>query len=189
MQIRKKILCQLFVLPLLLACSKKEPPRPDPVLQLKELGQLATVEYELSKVVRARDEDTWYKIGERRMLVSCRATIKAGINLADIRDVDIVTDGKRITVKLPPPQVLTFSLPPENIRVVYSDVGHFRDPFSQAEINAIMQQAEAQIRRQADSLDILPKAESGAASFVRQFFEQAGYEEVVVTTRYRETSR
>lgn len=169
------------------ACREAPPAaRPNPVFQLREMGQLATTEYELSKVVRARDEDTWYKVGERRMLVSCRAQIKAGIDLSQIRDIDIQADGDRISIKLPPPQILTFSIPPENIKVVYSDVGPFRSPFSQAETNAIMQQAERQIRRQADSLNILQQAQEGAAVFVRNFFQQAGYKEVDISYRYRE---
>lgn len=188
MQIRKKIYWSLCVL-LLAACRQSPPaPRPNPALQLREMGQLATTEYELSKVVRARDEATWYKVGERRMLVSCRARIKAGIDLSQIRDIDIKAQGDKISIKLPAPQILTFSIPPENIRVVYSDVGLFRTPFSQAETNAIMQQAEKQIRRQADSLNILQKAQEGAAVFVRNFFEQAGYKEVTVTYRYKETT-
>lgn len=186
MQIRKKIYWSLCVL-LLAACRQSPPaPKPNPVLQLREMGQLATTEYELSKVVRARDEATWYKVGERRMLVSCRARIKAGIDLSQIRDIDIKVQGDKISIKLPPPQILTFSIPPENIRVVYSDVGLFRTPFSQAETNVIMQQAEKQIRRQADSLNILQKAQEGAAIFVRNFFEQAGYKEVSITYRYQE---
>lgn len=186
MQIRNKIYCTLLVLLPILGCGKKEPSRPSPVLQLREMGQLATTEWELSKVVRARDEDTWYKWGERRMLITCRARIKAGIDLSQIRDVDIKKEGNNISIKLPPPQIISFSLPPEGIKVAYTDVGPFRDPFSQAETGAIMQQAEVQIRRQADSLNMLQKAADGAATFVKQFFEQAGYENVTVSFRYRE---
>lgn len=186
MQIRNKlysILCVLW----LCGCSEKEPPRPSPVLQLRALGQLATTEFELAKVVRARDEATWYKIGDRRMLITCRANIKAGIDLSQIRDIDLVADGNKLSVTLPPPQILSFSMPPENIRVAYTDVGPFRDPFSQSETNAILQQAEKQIRRQADSLQILPQAAKNSALFVKQFFEQAGYTEVTVKYRYSET--
>lgn len=186
MQIRKKIFWRLCVL-LLASCGQKQAPaKPDPLVQLRELGQLATTEYELSKIVRARDEDSWYKIGERRMLVSCRARVKAGIDLSVLRDTDIEVNGTTITVRLPAPQILTFSLPPENIRVVYSNVGLLRSPFSQAETNGILQQAEQQIRRQADSLNILEQAQQGAALFVRKFFEQAGFTTVHITYRYQE---
>lgn len=186
MQIRKKIFWSLCVL-LLTACGKKQPaPRPNPVVQLREMGQLATTEFELSKIVQARDEDTWYKVGERRMLVSCRARVRAGIDLSQIRDIDVQADGSQVSIKLPPPQIFTFSLPPENIRVVYTDVGILRSPFSQAETNGILQQAEVQIRRQVDSLNILQQAQEGAALFVRRFFEQAGFTTVNITYRYQE---
>lgn len=186
MQIRNKICCLIYVLLLLIGCAKKEPPRPSPLAQLREIGQLATAEYELAKVVRARDEDTWYKWGDRRILITCRARIKAGIDLSQVRDLDIQTTENSISIQLPRPQILSFNMPPQNIKVAYSDVGPLRDPFSQAETNAVMQQAEMQIRRQADSLNILQNAEKGAATFVTRFFESAGYQKVTVTFRYRE---
>lgn len=188
MQIRKKIYWTAFVLPLLCCCAPKPKARPSPVLQLRSLGQLATTEFELAKVVRARDEDTWYKLGERRMLITCSAKIRAGIDLSQIRDIDVEHSKSKITIKLPPPQIISFSMPPENIKVAFMDVGLFRDQFSQAETNAILQQAEVQIRRQADSLNILQKAQEGAVSFITSFFEQAGYEQVSVSVRYRENN-
>lgn len=188
MQIRNKIHCALFVLLLLFGCAKKEPPRPSPIMQLREMGQLATAEYELAKVVRARDEATWYKLGERRILITCRARIKGGIDLSQIRDVDIQTTGNTISIKLPPPQIISFNLPPQNIQVAYTNVGPLRDPFTQAETNSIMQQAERQIRRQADSLNILQKAGANAVTFITRFFEGAGYEQVAVSFRYAEGS-
>lgn len=187
MQIRNKLYSILCVL-LLFGCAKKEPPRPSPALQLRSLGQLATTEYELAKVIRARDEGTWYKVGDRRMLITCRAIIKAGIDLSQVRDMDISSEGSSLTVTLPPPQILSFSLPPENIRVAYTDVGPLRDPFSQSETIAVLQQAEKQIRRQADSLQLLPQAAKNATLFIKQFFEQAGYTEVNVKFRYSETA-
>lgn len=186
MQIRDKICCAIFVLLLISGCAKKKAPRPDPLVQLRQIGQLATAEYELAKVVRARDEDTWYKVGDRRILITCRAHIKAGIDLSQIRDLDIQKGENSIQIQLPPPQIISFSLPPQNIKVAYTDIGPLRDPFSQAETNAIMQQAEMQLRHQADSLNILKKAADGAATFITRFFEGAGYENVTVTFRYRE---
>jgi hypothetical protein len=150
------------------------------VLQLRELGQLATVEMEVAKVIRARDEDTWYKIGERRMLLSCRARVKAGIDLSQMKESDIERGENSIRVKLPPPQLISFSMPPENIKVAYTEIGPFRDRFSTAETDFILEQAEKQIRRQVDSLNILPRARQGAITFVTRFFVQAGIEQVVV---------
>ncbi|WP_132055704.1 DUF4230 domain-containing protein [Pseudocnuella soli] len=179
-QISKKIYLAATAFVLLCGCAKKEPPQTPPLLQLRQIGQLATAEMEVSKVVRARDEDTWYKLGERRMLITCRARIKAGVNLEQLKETDVVQQGGSIRIKLPLPQIISFSMPPEAIRVSYTDIGHFRDPFSQTETNAIMKQAESQIRRQADSLDILARAKAGAVTFITRFFVQAGFEEVIV---------
>lgn len=151
-----------------------------PILQLRQLGQLATTEMEVAKVVRARDENTWYKFGERRMLLTCRARIKAGVDLTQLKESDVISTENKIRIKLPPPQIISFSMPPESIKVAYSEIGPFRDPFSQTETNWILEQAERQIRRQADSLNLLPRAREGAVTFFTRYFVQAGFEEVIV---------
>lgn len=179
-QISKKIYSAATTLVLLYSCANKEAPQTPPLFQLRQIGQLATAEMEVAKVVRARDEDTWYKLGERRMLITCRARIKAGVNLEQLQDADVIYNENRIRIKLPQPQIISFSMPQEAIRVAYTDIGHFRDPFSQTETDAILEQAEKQIRRQADSLDILARARAGAVTFLTRFFEQAGFEEVVI---------
>src|SRR5919107_1578291 len=112
MQIRNKICCFIFVLLITISCAEKKQPRPAPLAQLREIGQLATAEYELAKVVRARDEDTWYKLGDRRILITCRARVKAGVDLSQVRDVDIQTTENSIAIQLPRPQILSFNMPP-----------------------------------------------------------------------------
>lgn len=176
----KKKLFAVAAFLLVFGCSSEKKHRASSILELKELGKLATVEYLVSKVVRARDDQTWYKIGERKILISCKASIRAGVDLSKIGAQQIKQSENSISIQLPPPEIISFSLPPEKIKVEYVEVGIFRHRFNQSEIEGIMVQAERQIRRQMDSLNILQKAQESAATFVRHFFQQAGFEEVTV---------
>jgi hypothetical protein len=162
-----------------LSCQRKPDPK-DMVLQLRELNELATVEYTVSKIVKASDDQTWYKFGDRKILMSCRATIKAGIDLNGLQAKDIIVDGESISLELPDAQIFSVNLRPEDIRTEYEEVGIFRSEFSAAERNQLMAQGEAQIRRQAASTDILRSAETQASLLLGNFLRSLGYKEVKI---------
>ena len=176
-----KFFFTIFFLLFLMGCSEKKPEQKSPVLTLKEMGKLATAEYIITKVVRASDNKTWYKIGDRKILISCKASIKAGVDLTKIAETSVDNDLKKISIKLPPPQVLSFNLSPQNIKVEYTEVGLLRNKFSNAEIDGIMQQAETQIKNQIAAMGILQTARENAGTFIRNFFTNAGFEEVAIT--------
>ena len=71
------------------------------------MKQLSLVEYRVSKIIKADDEGAWYKLGDRKILLSCTAYLKAGIDLAAFGpdDVDIDWTGNRVTVTIPQSEV------------------------------------------------------------------------------------
>ena len=164
----------LFVL---CSCSQKKE-AVDTVLQLKELSELATVEYNISKIIKASDDQTWYKLGDRKILMSCQASVKAGIDLSQIKAENISINGKEITLELPKASILSVNIRPENIRTEYEEVGLFRSDFSAAERNQLMAQGEKQIRNSIESTGILRTAETNASLFIGQFLRQLGYQQV-----------
>lgn len=180
-QIRYKTLFYCVILGACFGCSAPEKSRPPAVFSLQRLGKLATAEYRITRIVKARDNQTWYKIGDRNILISCAASVKAGIDFTALKPQQVTEQPHKIFVQLPPPQILSLSIPPDGIKVAYTDVGMFRDPFTNAEINAIMQTAEGQIRRQITSLAILTTARTNATAFVTRFLTNTGFKEVYVS--------
>lgn len=176
---------KVFALGLLLisalhGCSKKaEEERPD-IFELKEMSDLATVEYTVTKIIKASDNKTWYKVGTRKILMSCEAHIKAGIDMSKINANNFTINDKEITVHLPPPKIISFSIPPEKIRTEYQETGAFRDKFSSKERDALALQAEKQIRNNLQSLGIFEQAKANTGLFVTTFLQQLGYETVHV---------
>jgi hypothetical protein len=162
---------------LFIGCSEKKSAA-DTVMQLKELSELATVEYTITKIIKASDDQTWYKIGDRKILMSCQATVKAGIDLSQLKAEDISISGDEITLTLPRATIQSLNIKPEDIRTEYQEVGLFRSDFTAAERNQLMAQGEAQIRKNMASTDILRTAESNASLFIGQFLRQLGFQKV-----------
>ena len=152
------------------------------VLSLKETGELITTEYTLGKVIRASDDQTWYKIGDRKILINCEANLKAGINLQALSEDDFQRkNDSSIVIRLPHAQLFSLSIPPDKIQVAYQETGTFRDPFTANEREQLVAQAEPQIKALVTSLRILPDAENNATVFIQHLFQQAGFKRVTVT--------
>lgn len=170
-----------FLLVLCSACSKKLPGETETIYALQQLQHLATVEYTVTKVVKANDNIEWYKPGERKILLTVQASVKAGIDLGELRRDDVRISGNMISVRLPEPKILLVNMPPENIKVAYSEVGFFRSNFSNAEKDALLAQAEAQVWKAGETTGILQQAKMNTGSFLDQFLIQLGFEGVTLT--------
>ena len=150
--------------------------------QLSRTAELGTVEYTVRKAVKARDEGDWFKIGNRRILFSCTAHLKAGINLEKIPLEKLVVDEETRSVSLVLPHATVFSIniPPEQIRLEYEDITGFRQKFSDQERQALLRQGEREIVRDLPRLGILSEAESNAEDFFRPMLEQMGFENIQI---------
>ena len=175
----------LLALLLLSACSRG-PSLQDQLAgrieQLSRTAELGTVEYTVRKAVKARDEGDWFKIGNRRILFSCTARIKAGINLEQVpREKLVVAEETRtVSLVLPHASVFSIDIPPEQIRLEYEDITGFRQRFSDQERQALLRQGEREIVRDLPKLGILAEAESNAEEFFRPMLEQMGFENIQI---------
>ncbi len=166
---------------LLAACNKPAPVEERPnVLTLKEMSDLATVEYTVTKIIKASDNKTWFKVGDRKILMSCTAYIKAGIDMSEITTGSFKINGKTINVTLPPPKIITLNIPPEAIRTEYEEVGALRDKYSAADRDALAAQAETDIRNSIDSMGILNQAKVNTSLFVTNFLKNLGYQNIQI---------
>ena len=50
-------------------------------ISTKNYSQLALSEYEISKIIRYNDTSIWQSLGDRKLLISCKVIVKAGIKL------------------------------------------------------------------------------------------------------------
>jgi hypothetical protein len=171
------IVLLLFVL--CVGCSKKEK-QLQQVMALQQMSGLATVEYVVTKIIKASDNKTWYKTGDRKILMSCKATLTAGIDLAAIKPGQVNIDGKHITLTLPHSEMIAVNIKPEDIVEEYEAVGLLRQSFTSEERNGLAIQAEKQINAGIAELGILQTAETNAALFVNNFLRRLGYESIKI---------
>jgi hypothetical protein len=174
----KKSLLILFIA---CGCNKTQDAKREILFSLKEMSDLATVEYTVTKIIKANDNKTWFKIGERKILMSCEAHIKAGVDMSGITKKDFTIDDKKITLQLPEPKVVSLSIPAETIKVEFQDISLFRDPFKTSERDQLAAQAETQIRNSIDSLGILQQAKINTSLFVNNLLVRLGYQNITIT--------
>ena len=148
--------------------------------KITSLTELGTVEYVVTKIVKAHDNATWYKFGDRKILFSCKAILKAGIDLSKLEDSDIKAniEKKSISITLPEAELLSVNLKPENIKLIYEKTSITRSSFSNKERDAVLAQGEADILKSVPDMGIFDDAESNAKLFLEAFFKQAGFTDV-----------
>lgn len=150
------------------------------VFEIRTIGTLSTSEYTVGKIIKLNDEGEWYKWGDRKILISCKAKIKAGVNLNKLKADDITVTGKKIEIQLPAAEIISFEMNPDQIKTEMVDVSGFRGGFSQQEKNKILRLGEKSIREDMKQLDILTDAETNAIVFLTDFYKNLGFEEIII---------
>jgi hypothetical protein len=152
------------------------------VKSMDGMAQLGTVEYTITKIVKV-DDNAFYKIGDRKILFSCRAYMKAGIDLADFTTEDVKLDKKSnsIHVQLPQPKVLSFNMPLDEAKLEYESVSTLRSDFTTEDRMNFLKQGEENILADVENLGILQDAEKNATLFFESLFASLGVEEVKIT--------
>lgn len=182
---------------LLLGCESTPQPEAQ-VYDIREIGTLSTTEYTVTKVVKLDDQHglweiwekwddirSWTKFGDRKILISCRAKIKAGVDLKKIRKEDIHVNGNSIAIVLPAAEVTEFTMEPKHIKTEVESVSWFRDHFTQKEKNDFLKQGETAIRRDLENSGIYSNAEHEAEVFITDFYKRQGFEKVIVSFEKR----
>lgn len=175
-----RFLTLIISLFLIIGCSE-EPQLPEPdVYQIRDIGILATTEYTLGKVIKLTDPPEWYKLGDRKILISTKAKVKAGCDLSHLNEGDIEVVGSKIKITLPGVSLTSFEMNPDDIRTEMKNISGFRDDFSQDEVNKILRLGEQAIRAEVMKTDILKDAKENTTEFITNFYKDMGFEEVIV---------
>ena len=150
--------------------------------EMTEVAELGSVEYTITKIIKASDDDSWYTVGDRKILFNCTAYMKAGIDMSefDASKVKVNEADKSVVLVLPHAKMLSFNMPPEKTTVVYESVSTFRSNFSAADRNHLLQLGEKDIRKDVPNLGILEDAEKNASSFFKSLLRQLGFEKVTI---------
>lgn len=180
--------CLIVLLLFFVACSDDKELE-DSAFEIRNIGELSTTEFTVGKIIKLEDayddqNSEWYeyykKYGDRKILISCKAKVKAGIDLNEIKESDIVVKGNSIEITLPKARITSFSMDPSDIHTEMESVTGLRSNFSQEEKNDFLKQGEEQIREELITTGILEEATNNAEVFVTDFYKQLGFEKVII---------
>lgn len=150
--------------------------------EMTEVAELGSVEYTITKIVKATDDECWYKVGDRKILFNCTAYLKAGIDMGkfDASKLEVNEEEKSVLMVLPHAKLLSFNMPPDKSVLVYENVSTFRSNFSAADRNHLLKLGEEGILEDVPNLGILEDAEKNASSFFKSLLGQLGFERVTI---------
>lgn len=177
---RKHLLTLLALSLLAVACGPSQGELLSQRMQgLQEMAELGTVEYTVKKIVKT-DDNAWYTYGKRKIMFSCTAFIKAGIDMKEFSAdaVSVNKEAKSISVTLPKAKILSFNMPPEEIKEEFSMVTGFRDKFSPEEKQKLLVLGENDIKADIPNMGIIEDAQANAKLFFTALFSQLGYERI-----------
>jgi hypothetical protein len=121
---------------------------------VRQLAELATVEYWTVGEVRNENvpDDLRQHLGvKEEMLLLVYVKVKAGFDLSKVSDEDIWTDGSRVQLHLPAPEVLSAEIDLDRTHIVYYRNTLLSRPDPDLERQAMKQAKEAVIRALEES--------------------------------------
>ena len=180
MKYLKQVLVLLAFSSILLACESNIQEEEPSIFEIRDIGILATSEYTVGKVLKVKDEPEWYKFGNRNILISCKAKIKAGIDFSKLSDEDIEFKDRTVFITLPNPEIVSFDMDPSLIKTELVDVNGMRQNFTQEEKNEILNLGEKSIRKEIVATGILDDAKRNTNQFIKDFYKQLGYKDVQI---------
>jgi hypothetical protein len=175
------ILCLIVFSASLWSCKDK---RGLAVGKIKKASKLATTEFVIDKVVFGvkRKKLLWVvNLNDAKFVAHSQATIKAGIDLEKLREQDVKIEGKKISLTLPPVQVINFSYPAESFQKDTLISGNaFMNTVTLADQEQFFQEAETDIRNSLKFMDIIPVTERKTSRMLETLLQSLGYEEIYI---------
>jgi hypothetical protein len=151
------------------------------IQQVQTLSDLVTVKYVMQKMefVDSPPTSTLGMLvqGDNQVWLLAQGIVKAGIDLKKIGPDDVTVSDKRLTLKLPKPQITDAYLDDAQTKVIERKTGFLRSLDKDLE-QTTRQYAVDDIRRAAQQSGILNDANDRARTELRAFFLQSGYETV-----------
>lgn len=142
--------------------------------QVQTLAHLVTVKYVIEKAVVIEDVK-WY--GESRVLLLAHGVVKAGVDLSQLKPEHIEISGRRLTLRLPRPQITDVYLDETQTRVIERETGLLR-AFDKNLEQTARQTALDDIGRAARRGGILKDAEERTRTQLTELLRGMGFEEV-----------
>ena len=185
MNVSKWLLAACLTTLLLPGCGDKVDPE-EKVAKLFNQKKVDLVDYKVRKVLTYEDKTNilLLKFGSKKLLLSCVADVKAGLDFDAFNpETDITVDKKAgsVSIVLPAPSITSFVVDVNNVNEEYNVTTGARKGFKDEEKNAIVKQGSAEIENAIPELGILDDARANAVKRFTSMVEQLGFSDVNIT--------
>ena len=157
---------------------------PDPVTivhEVRSLARLETIQYSVEKVITTEvNQGIFQSLFGDKMLFVAHGVVIAGIDMNKIDPKNLQLENGVLTVELPQAEIFITSLDNQKSYIYDRDTGLLTKGYTELETQA-RQAAEQEIYHAAIEDGILDQANQNAELFLKQFFENLGYQEVIFT--------
>lgn len=170
-------------------------PQPEPQVDVRSLvlqqvrgaSELTTAIFAMQAVVPTSRDRTvgGYTIGRTTLLYIAYGEVRAGVDLSEIEEQDMIVVGDELRLQLPPPRILDSKIDVNRSSVYDYDRGFMGlGPDSAPELQTLAQQETLrQIVDTACAQGILLEANNRAQQAVTTLLSTAGYKQIVVETQ------
>ena len=153
--------------------------QPTVVHQIQQLQRLETVSYTMDKIISGEHDNPYlpkFLAGDRLLLV-VHGEVIGGINLAGLQASDVLINGQKVSIHLPPAEVLSTRIDSVKTRVYSRDTGLFSSPDLNLE-SEVREEAERQLQQAALQDGILKIAAENARGTISGMLKGFGFREV-----------
>ncbi len=159
-------------------------PTPTPatlILRVRALSRLETIRYSMETIIEGGSDPggflSFLGIGREKLVLIARGQVMAGVDFSRMEADDIVVNGQKVTLYLPPAEILVSKLDNERTGVYEYEKGLFtrRDVQLESELRA---RAEEELVRRAMEDGILTQAETNAKAYLLLLLHSLGFTEV-----------
>ena len=185
MNVSKWLLAACLTTLLLPGCGDKVDPE-EKVAKLFNQKKVDLVDYKVRKVLTYEDKTNilLLKFGSKKLLLSCVADVKAGLDFDAFNpETDITVDKKAgsVSIVLPAPSITSFKIDADNVNVEYNATTGLRKGFKEDEKDAVVKQGSIEIENAIPELGILDDARANAVKRFTSMVEQLGFSDVNIT--------
>ena len=155
------------------------------ITEVRSLGRLETVQFFLQTVINLKDEpsNVWEQLlGTDSMLLVAGGEVVAGFDLSAMDADDITAHGDRVTIVLPPPEILYSRVDNEETFVYERKSGLLRKPDKDLEGEARRLAEQAMVDRALRG-EILRRAEANGRSQMEALLRALGFTNVLIIVR------
>lgn len=160
--------------------------RPPAILQVRAISQLATAQSMMSTVVEAEKARVGDILYERLVLIAC-GRVKAGIDLSQLSEEDIIVEDDTVTVRLPKAQLQDVYLIDDSTQSCTTKVYDRTNLILLPETRELEQQAREKaldaIRNTAVESGLLDEADRNARTAIERVLLIAGYKRIIFVQR------